>query len=143
MQILRANSNFIHKIVITNTIPQTKSKDELKDMVHVIDVSGKFNVFENHYLHYYLLRICTQHFFSTSLGLIAEYIRRHHYHESVAVLQHFMPIRANDKEFEETSDSEDEEEEKENDSTNGSDLGTWLEPDLKKGTLPLLQLLRE
>ena len=76
--------------------------------------------------------------FSTSLGLIAEYIRRHHYHESVAVLQHFMPIRANDKEFEETSDSEDEEEEeKENDSTNGSDLGTWLEPDLwikKKGT---------
>ena len=47
-----------------------------------------------------------------------------------------MPIRANDKEFEETSDSEDEEEEeKENDSTNGSDLGTWLEPDLKKGTL--------
>ena len=68
--------------------------------------------------------------------MIAEYIRRHHYHESVAVLQHFMPIRANDKEFEETSDSEDEEEEeKENDSTNGSDLGTWLEPDLKKGTL--------
>lgn len=54
MQILRANSNFIHKIVITNTIPQTKSKDELKDMVHVIDVSGKFNVFENHYTIIYL-----------------------------------------------------------------------------------------
>ena len=52
-----------------------------------------------------------------------------------------MPIRANDKEFEETSDSEDEEEEeKENDSTNGSDLGTWLEPDLKNGTLSRLQL---
>ena len=82
-------------------------------------------------------------FYVLNLGLIAEYIRRHHYHESVAVLQHFMPIRANDKEFEETSDSEDEEEEKENDSTNGSDLGTWLEPDLKKGTLPLLQRLRE
>ena len=66
--------------------------------------------------------------------MIAEYIRRNHYHESVAVLQHFMPIIGNDKEFEETSDSssEDEaEEEKENDSTNGSELGTWLEPDWK------------
>ena len=78
-------------------------------------------------------------------GLIAEYIRRNHYHESVAVLQHFMPIRANDKEFEETSDSasEDEvEEEKENDSTNGSDLGTWLEPDFKIKRA-LLQVLLE
>ena len=27
------------------------------------------------------------------LGLIAEYIRRHHYRESVQVLCHFMPIR--------------------------------------------------
>jgi hypothetical protein len=25
--------------------------------------------------------------------LIAEYIRRHHYHESVSVLGHFLPIR--------------------------------------------------
>ena len=43
-------------------------------------------------------------YFFPFLGLIAEYIRRHHYHESVAVLSHFMPIRANDKEFEDLDD---------------------------------------
>ena len=35
-------------------------------------------------------------FLNFFLGLIAEYIRRHHYRESVQVLCHFMPIRAED-----------------------------------------------
>ena len=30
-------------------------------------------------------------------GLIAEYIRRHHYRESVQVLCHFMPIRSEEE----------------------------------------------
>ena len=40
-------------------------------------------------------------------GLVAEYIRRHHYRESVQVLCHFMPIRDEDAN-EEPSESEDE-----------------------------------
>ena len=39
-------------------------------------------------------------------GLIAEYIRRHHYRESVQVLCHFMPIRDEDDKGNRTSDSE-------------------------------------
>ena len=38
------------------------------------------------------------------LGLIAEYIRRHHYRESVQVLCHFMPIRDEDDKDDEEED---------------------------------------
>jgi len=70
LEILQAHSDFIRKIVVTNTVPQNHAKAKLycQKYLEVIDVSG----------------------------LIAEYIRRHHYRESVQVLCHFMPIRDED-----------------------------------------------
>ena len=52
-------------------------------------------------------------FSNNFLGLIAEYIRRHHYRESVQVLCHFMPIR--DEEAEEEEDENQTESDSEND----------------------------
>ena len=46
-------------------------------------------------------------------GLVAEYIRRHHYRESVQVLCHFNPIRDEDADEEEASESEEENSEEE------------------------------
>jgi len=62
--------SFLRAVVVSNSIPQDESKRQLnkegeEDVLHVIDVSG----------------------------VIAEYIRRHHYRESVSVLSQFMPVR--------------------------------------------------
>jgi len=106
IQTIRTHVNFIKKIVVTNTIPQKRNQEELKDILCVQDVSG----------------------------LIAEYIRRHHYHEGVSVLSHFMPIRANDKEFEDLDDPHGDLEESTDDSEN-SDQEAELEqqqPELEK-----------
>lgn len=40
-----------------------------------------------------LVVYCSCNFFHLILGLIAEFVRRHHYCESVSVLGRFMPIR--------------------------------------------------
>lgn len=71
--IVKENSDFIQKIVVSNTVPQTSHVAYLPNHLHVLDISG----------------------------LIAEYIRRHHYRESVQVLCHFMPIRDEEPEEEE------------------------------------------
>jgi len=86
VDIMKENSDFIQKIVVSNTVPQTSHQAYLPNLLHVIDISG----------------------------LIAEYIRRHHYRESVQVLCHFMPIRDEEPEEEENenqteSDSESDE----------------------------------
>ena len=41
INILRTHANFIKKIVVTNTIPQTRNEKELNELLHVMDVSGK------------------------------------------------------------------------------------------------------
>ena len=41
IQIIRTHVNFIKKIVVTNTIPQKRNQEELKDILCVQDVSGK------------------------------------------------------------------------------------------------------
>ncbi len=38
---MHANRDFIKVIVSTNTIPQTINKEKMKDMLQIIDVSGK------------------------------------------------------------------------------------------------------
>lgn len=64
VQIVKDNSDFIQKIVVSNTVPQSSNQAFLPKHLHVLDISG----------------------------LIAEYIRRHHYRESVQVLCQYMPI---------------------------------------------------
>ena len=59
------DDDFLKAIVVSNSISQERNKNIIGDRLHVIDVSG----------------------------LIAEFIRRHHYRESVSVLSQFMPIR--------------------------------------------------
>lgn len=56
--------DFLKAVVVTNSIPQDEVK-KLLPSLHIIDVAG----------------------------LIAEFVRRHHYRESVSVLSQFMPIR--------------------------------------------------
>lgn len=85
IDIVKENSDFIKKIVVSNTVPQVSHLTYLPNHLHVLDVSG----------------------------LIAEYIRRHHYRESVQVLCHFMPIR--DEEAEEEEDENQTESDSEND----------------------------
>ena len=41
IQTIRTHVNFIKKIVVTNTIPQKRNQEELKDILCVQDVSGK------------------------------------------------------------------------------------------------------
>jgi len=76
VDIVKDNSDFIQKIVVSNTVPQADNLACLPHHLHVLDVSG----------------------------LIAEYIRRHHYRESVQVLCHFMPIRDEDDKDDEEED---------------------------------------
>ena len=57
--------DFLKAIVVSNSISQDRNKSLIGDRLFVIDVSG----------------------------LIAEFIRRHHYRESVSVLSQFMPVR--------------------------------------------------
>jgi len=64
VEIVKNNSDFIQKIVVSNTVPQSSNQAFLPKHLHVLDISG----------------------------LIAEYIRRHHYRESVQVLCQYMPI---------------------------------------------------
>ena len=45
IQIIRTHVNFIKKIVVTNTIPQKRNQDELKDILCVQDVSGKYFIY--------------------------------------------------------------------------------------------------
>jgi len=78
ISILNEHRDFIQKIVISNTVPVSDEVEEqLGDLLFTIDISG----------------------------LIAEYIRRHHYHESVQVLCHWMPIPGGEAEPE-TSEEE-------------------------------------
>lgn len=61
---------FLAAIVVTNSIPQDGNKEACDTDFHVMDVSG----------------------------LIAEYIRRHHYRESIMCLSQFMPrVRGQDR----------------------------------------------
>lgn len=55
----------LKKIVVTNSIPQEQHKAYFEDKIDVIDISG----------------------------MIAEYIRRSHYKESVSVLSEFHPVK--------------------------------------------------
>merc|ERR1712241_483006 len=93
VDIVKDNSDFIQKIVVSNTVPQAANLACLPHHLHVLDVSG----------------------------LIAEYIRRHHYRESVQVLCHFMPIRDEDSSAEEELSEEEkissDDEENENETT--------------------------
>ena len=63
------DADFLKAVVVSNSIAQDRTKMDLGDRLDVIDVSG----------------------------LIAEFIRRHHYRESVSVLSQFMPIRDDDQ----------------------------------------------
>jgi len=61
---------FLRGVVVSNSIPQGESSSQLNKegeerRFHVLDVSG----------------------------LVSEYIRRHHYRESVSVLSQFLPVR--------------------------------------------------
>jgi len=87
------NTDFIRKIVVTNTVPQVANRAKMPDILQVIDISG----------------------------LVAEYIRRHHYRESVQVLCHFMPTRDEESSAEEELSEEEkissDDEENENETT--------------------------
>jgi len=93
VNMVKENSDFIKKIVVSNTVPQASHLTYLPNHLHVLDISG----------------------------LIAEYIRRHHYRESVQVLCHFMPIRDEEPEEEENDNQteSDESDEAINDLPNG------------------------
>ena len=40
VEIVSSFSDFVRKIVVTNTVPQNRTKAVLADLLHVIDVSG-------------------------------------------------------------------------------------------------------
>lgn len=65
VNIILAQGDFVRAVVCTNSIPQEEQKERMCGLLHVIEVSG----------------------------LISEFIRRHHYNESVSVLGQFLPIR--------------------------------------------------
>ena len=67
-----------------------------------------------------------KYIFNHFSGLVAEYIRRHHYRESVQVLCHFMPTRDEESSAEEELSEEEKissgDEENENETTLEGDL---------------------
>ena len=111
------NTDLIRKIVVTNTVPQVTNRTKMPDILQVIDISGN----------------STKIFFSKKSawkidisGLVAEYIRRHHYRESVQVLCQFMPTRgeesSEEEELSEEEKSSSENEENEDTLNDGSGL---------------------
>jgi len=89
LRTLESYGDFIKSVVVTNSIPQTRLVDSgrLKSKLHVLDVSGK--CLSNLIFNTVVIQLIPT-------GLIAEFVRRHHYRESVSVLGRFMPIRDNE-----------------------------------------------
>ena len=41
IEMIKENSDFIRKVIVSNTVPQDNSKEKLGELLHVIDVSGE------------------------------------------------------------------------------------------------------
>ena len=46
VEIVKDNSDFIQKIVVSNTVPQSSNEAFLPKHLHVLDVSGNFSLFD-------------------------------------------------------------------------------------------------